>query len=79
MPVHHRTALYLRISTADQKPDLQFDNLRAYAARTHLTIVRAFASEQAARRPERGRRAADDVSNVPRLARLSFPCPSSRS
>ena len=28
-----RTALYLRVSTADQKPDLQFDGLRAYAAR----------------------------------------------
>jgi hypothetical protein len=25
--------LYLRVSTADQKPDLQFDGLRAYAAR----------------------------------------------
>ena len=44
--MHHRTALYLRISTADQKPDRQFDDLRAYAARAHLTIVRAFASEQ---------------------------------
>lgn len=42
MPVHHRTALYLRISTADQKPDLQFDDLRAYAARAHLTIVREY-------------------------------------
>ena len=27
-----RTALYLRVSTADQKPDLQYDGLRAYAA-----------------------------------------------
>ena len=34
-----RTALYLRISTADQKPDLQFDGLRQYADRAGLTIV----------------------------------------
>lgn len=34
-----RTALYLRVSTADQKPDLQFDGLRGYAARCGLTIV----------------------------------------
>ena len=26
-----RTALYLRISTAEQNPDLQYDGLRAYA------------------------------------------------
>src|SRR4051794_19892169 len=29
----NRTALYLRVSTADQKPDLQDDGLRRYAAR----------------------------------------------
>src|SRR3954462_14046617 len=28
-----RTALYMRVSTADQKPDLQDDDLRGYAAR----------------------------------------------
>src|SRR3954452_2462836 len=28
-----RTALYMRVSTADQKPDLQSDDLRGYAAR----------------------------------------------
>ena len=38
----NRTALYLRVSTADQKPDLQFDGLRAYAARAGLEIVREF-------------------------------------
>ena len=32
----NRTALYLRVSTADQKPDLQYDGLRAYAARAGL-------------------------------------------
>jgi DNA invertase Pin-like site-specific DNA recombinase len=34
-----RTALYLRVSTADQKPDLQYDGLRGYAARAGLDIV----------------------------------------
>jgi DNA invertase Pin-like site-specific DNA recombinase len=34
-----RTALYVRVSTADQKPDLQYDGLRDYAARAGLTIV----------------------------------------
>lgn len=36
----NRAALYLRVSTADQKPDLQFDGLRAYAERAKLEIVR---------------------------------------
>lgn len=34
-----RTALYLRISTIQQKPDLQSDTLRRYAARAGLEIV----------------------------------------
>ena len=34
-----RTALYLRVSTAQQKPDLQFDALRAFAERAGLEIV----------------------------------------
>jgi DNA invertase Pin-like site-specific DNA recombinase len=34
-----RTALYVRVSTADQKPDLQYDGLRDYAARAGLAIV----------------------------------------
>jgi DNA invertase Pin-like site-specific DNA recombinase len=34
-----RTALYVRVSTLQQKPDLQHDGLRAYAARTGLEIV----------------------------------------
>lgn len=42
MPASNRTALYLRVSTADQKPDLQFDGLRAYAARAGLEIVREY-------------------------------------
>jgi DNA invertase Pin-like site-specific DNA recombinase len=37
-----RAALYLRVSTPDQKPDLQFDGLRAYAARAGLDIVQDF-------------------------------------
>jgi DNA invertase Pin-like site-specific DNA recombinase len=38
----NRTALYLRVSTADQKPDLQDDGLRRYAARAGLEIVGAY-------------------------------------
>jgi DNA invertase Pin-like site-specific DNA recombinase len=34
-----QTALYLRVSTAQQKPDLQRDALRSYAGRTGLAIV----------------------------------------
>ena len=35
----NRTVLYLRVSTAEQKPDLQFDGLRNYAARAGLQIT----------------------------------------
>ncbi|MBD8555171.1 recombinase family protein [Rhizobium sp. CFBP 8762] len=35
----NRTALYLRVSTPDQKPDLQYDGLHAYAERAELEIV----------------------------------------
>jgi len=35
----NRTALYLRVSTPDQKPDLQYDGLFAYADRADLQIV----------------------------------------
>jgi DNA invertase Pin-like site-specific DNA recombinase len=34
-----RTALYLRVSTPDQKPDLQYDGLHGYADRAGLKIV----------------------------------------
>ena len=34
-----RTALYLRVSTADQRPDQQYDGLRSYAAHAGLDIV----------------------------------------
>jgi DNA invertase Pin-like site-specific DNA recombinase len=39
LPQQTRTALYLRVSTPDQKPDLRYDGLRAYAARAGLEIV----------------------------------------
>jgi len=42
MAVKNRTALYLRVSTSDQKPDLQFDGLRAYAERAELDIVQEY-------------------------------------
>src|SRR4051794_14185392 len=37
-----RTALYMRVSTADQKPDLQYDGLRGYAARAELNVVQDY-------------------------------------
>jgi predicted site-specific integrase-resolvase len=37
-----RTALYLRVSTADQKPDLQYDGLRTYAARAGLDVIQDY-------------------------------------
>ena len=39
MSTSKRAALYLRVSTPDQKPDLQFDGLRQYADRAGLEIV----------------------------------------
>jgi DNA invertase Pin-like site-specific DNA recombinase len=38
----NRAAIYLRVSTADQKPDLQFDALRSYAVRAGLDIVQEY-------------------------------------
>lgn len=37
-----RTALYLRVSTAGQKPDLQQDGLHGYAVRAGLDVVRSY-------------------------------------
>ncbi|MFK7848500.1 MAG: recombinase family protein [Rhodothermales bacterium] len=37
--LQNRTALYLRVSTPDQKPDLQYDGLHGYADRAGLQIV----------------------------------------
>lgn len=37
-----RTALYLRVSTPEQKPDLQYDGLREYASRAALDVVRDY-------------------------------------
>ncbi len=42
MSSKNRTALYIRVSTADQKPDLQFDDLRGYAERAGLDIVQEY-------------------------------------
>ena len=38
-PRRSRTALYVRVSTSEQKPDLQYDGLRSYAERASLEIV----------------------------------------
>ncbi len=37
-----RAALYLRVSTADQKPDLQYDGLKGYAAHAGLDVVQDY-------------------------------------
>ena len=37
-----RIALYQRVSTTDQKPDLQYDGLRGYAARAGLDVVQDY-------------------------------------
>ena len=37
-----RTAIYLRVSTAEQKPDLQYDGLRDYAALVGLDIIQDY-------------------------------------
>jgi len=42
MVIGNRAALYMRVSTADQKVDLQADNLRAYAKRAGLCIVHEY-------------------------------------
>ena len=47
-----RTALYLRVSTPDQKPDLQFDGLRSYAKRAGLEIVEEYLDVAASGRKE---------------------------
>lgn len=54
MPNNSRAAIYLRVSTADQKLDLQFDGLRAYADRAGLDIVREY-SDQAVSGRKQGR------------------------
>jgi DNA invertase Pin-like site-specific DNA recombinase len=41
-PIGTRTALYLRVSTPEQKPDLQYDGLRGYAARADLKVVQDY-------------------------------------
>src|SRR3954454_10991917 len=37
-----RTALYLRVPTADRKPDLRYDGLRGYAERAGLDVVQDY-------------------------------------
>jgi DNA invertase Pin-like site-specific DNA recombinase len=41
-PNGSRTALYLRVSTADQRPDLQYDGLRAYAEQVGLEVMQDY-------------------------------------
>ena len=48
-----QTALYLRVSTAHQRPNLQDDGLRAYAARAGLEIVATYVDHAVSGRQER--------------------------
>ena len=47
-----RTALYLRVSTHHQKPDLQADGLHRYAARAGLEVVAEYLDRSASGRKE---------------------------
>jgi DNA invertase Pin-like site-specific DNA recombinase len=47
-----QTALYLRVSTAQQRPDLQDDGLRAYAARAGFAIVATYVDHAVSGRQE---------------------------
>jgi len=38
----NKTAIYMRVSTAYQKPDLQIDDLKSYAERAELNIIAEF-------------------------------------
>jgi DNA invertase Pin-like site-specific DNA recombinase len=42
MSTKNRAAIYMRVSTAEQKPDLQLDDLHAYAERAGLEVVREY-------------------------------------
>ena len=42
IPQKNRAALYLRVSTADQNPHLQYDGKQAYAERLGFDIVRQY-------------------------------------
>jgi DNA invertase Pin-like site-specific DNA recombinase len=47
-----QTALYLRVSTAQQKPDLQVDGVHGYAARAGLEIVAEYLDRAVSGRQE---------------------------
>ena len=47
-----QTALYLRVSTAQQRPDLQEDGLRGYATRAGLEIVATYMDHAVSGRQE---------------------------
>ena len=48
----NRTALYLRVSTADQKLDLQSDVLRDYAVRANLDVIQDYSDVAVSGRKE---------------------------
>jgi DNA invertase Pin-like site-specific DNA recombinase len=67
----NRAALYLRVSTAEQKPDLQFDGLRAYAERADLEIVGEYLDAAVSGRRQ-GRPQLDALMNAAR--ERAFDC-----
>lgn len=67
----NRICLYMRVSTADQKPDLQIDALRAYAERAGLEIVHEYL-DQAVSGKKEGR---PQLNALMKAARLhEFDC-----
>ena len=67
----NRASLYLRVSTSDQKPNLQFDGLRAYAERAGLEIVNEYLDVAVSGRKQ-GRPQLDALLKAARC--LEFDC-----
>lgn len=81
MSIGKRVALYVRVSTIDQDPTMQFDELRAYAAQRGWVIVGEYADQGESgaknRRPKldelmtRARRGGIDVIAVWKFSRFA--------
>src|SRR5260370_1129827 len=67
----NRTAMYLRVSTQEQKPDLQFDGLRSYAQRANLKIIREYLDVAVSGRKQ-GRPQLNELMNAAR--NYEFDC-----
>jgi len=52
-PIHHRTAIYARVSTLDQDPEAQLRELRVHARHRGLPNAAAFIDHVSGATPER--------------------------